>query len=244
VKTGTWRQAKSDERAADRLAERDATKGIAKTTIAGTTSARIIDISPLVNASIKNWPGDVPYAMSKASDIHAGESIDIGSMHTSFHVGAHTDAHRHYAKDGPDAANMPLSAYYGPCQVIATTTAPGKRILPSHLGSPITAPRVLLKTGTFPDPTEWNEDFAAPDPKLIDHLADAGCVLVGLDTPSTDLFKSKGLEAHKRLFARGMVNLEGLVLAHVEPGTYTLVAFPLRLEGADASPVRAVLVQN
>ena len=67
---------------------------------------------------------------------------------------------------------------------------------------------------------------------------------LGLDTPSTDLFKSKGLEAHKRLFARGMVNLEGLVLDHVRPGAYILVALPLRLEGADASPVRAVLLGN
>lgn len=231
MKAGAWRVAKS---AADHAAP---TPAVAST-------ARILDISPLVNAKIANWPGDVPYKMHKSSDIHADHGIDIGSMHTSFHVGAHTDAHRHYAKEGPDAANMPLTAYYGPCQVIETTTARGKRIVATDLKSPIEAPRILLKTGTFPDPTDWNEDFAAPDPKLIDHLADAGVVLIGLDTPSTDLFKSKGLEAHKRLFARGMVNLEGLVLDQVRPGRYTLVALPLRLDGADASPVRAVLVQE
>jgi len=227
MKAGAWRIAKSAAR---------------HTTEQPAGGPRIIDISPLVNSKIKNWPGDVPYKMSKVSDIHDGAGIDIGSMHTSFHVGAHTDAHRHYDATGPDAANMPLSAYYGPCQVIETTTAFGARIQPTDLKSPIEAPRVLLKTGTFPDPTKWNEDFAAPDPKLIDHLADEGCVLIGLDTPSTDLFNSKGLESHKRLFARGMVNLEGLTLDHVRPGTYTLIAFPLRLDGADASPVRAVLV--
>lgn len=234
MKSGSWRDAQSTARAAAR--------GL-PASIASEKSRHFIDISPPVNADIKNWPGDVAYAMSKSSDIEAGAGIDIGSMHTSFHVGAHTDAHRHYDAEGPDAAAMPLSAYYGPCQVIETTTARGKRILPSHLNDAPAAPRVLLKTGTFPDPTEWNEDFAAPDPKLIDHLADAGCVLVGLDTPSTDLFNSKGLEAHKRLFARHVVNLEGLVLGHVKPGHYTLIALPLRLEGADASPVRAVLVQ-
>ncbi|MES2155152.1 MAG: cyclase family protein [bacterium] len=240
MKSGSWRDVQSAARAADRAADRAAADkglpGMPKEEL-----VRFIDISPPINDAIKNWPGDIPYKMEKSSDVHK-DGIDIGSMHTSFHVGAHTDAHRHYATDGPDAATMPLTAYYGPCQVIETTTARGKRILPAHLTSPITTPRVLLKTGTFPDPTEWNEDFAAPDPKLIDHLADAGCILVGLDTPSTDLFASKGLEAHKRLFARGMVNLEGLVLAHVKPGTYTLIALPLRLEGADASPVRAVLI--
>ncbi len=233
MKSGSWRDAQSAARATAR--------GAAPSDPA-LSGPRIIDISPLVNAKLANWPGDVAYKMKKTSDITAGEAMDLGSMHTSFHVGAHTDAHRHYAKEGPDAASMPLFAYYGPCQVIETTTARGKRILPTDLTSPIETPRVLLKTGTFPDPTKWNEDFAAPDPKLIDHLADAGVVLVGLDTPSTDLFNSKGLEAHKRLFARSVVNLEGLVLDHVRPGTYTLVALPLRLDGADASPVRAVLL--
>jgi arylformamidase len=202
----------------------------------------LIDISPPVGPAIKNWPGDVPYAMSKTADIEAGAGIDIGAMHTSFHVGAHTDAHRHYVVGAADASTMPLEHYYGACQVIETTTPRGQRILPQHLKATVEAPRVLLKTGTFPDPTKWNEDFAAPDPSLIDALADAGVVLVGLDTPSTDLFHSKGLEAHKRLHARGMANLEGLVLSHVKPGKYTLIALPLRLVGADASPVRAVLV--
>lgn len=202
---------------------------------------KIIDISPLVGPKIANWPGDVPYTMDKSSDIHK-DGIQIGSMHTSFHVGAHTDAHLHYAADGPDAAHMPLSSYFGPCQVIETSTPRGQRILAGNLHSQVTSTRVLLKTGTFPNPQKWNDDFAAPDPSLIDHLADQGVVLLGLDTPSTDLFKSKGLESHKRLFARGMVNLEGLVLKDVAPGHYTLMALPLRLEGADASPVRAVLL--
>ncbi|RMG14264.1 MAG: hypothetical protein D6731_10620 [Planctomycetota bacterium] len=52
----------------------------------------------------------------------------------------------------------------------------------------------------------------------------------------------KVLETHQALARHDVANLEGLVLAHVAPGPYTLVAFPLPLRGADASPVRAVLV--
>ncbi|MCA1819898.1 MAG: cyclase family protein [Thermoplasmatota archaeon] len=230
MRTGAWRQARQDAKAADHAVARGTAPGL-----------RLIDISPIVNARIANWPGDVPYKMEKAADISA-DGIDIGSMHTSFHVGAHTDAHRHYAKDGPDAAGMPIGHYYGPCQVVDVRAKNGKRFGMDDLATVPTAPRVLFKTGTFPDPYEWNDDFAAPSPGLIDELAAKGVVLVGFDTPSTDLFASKGLESHKRLFAHGIVNLEGLVLADVKPGHYTLIAFPLRLEGADASPVRAVLV--
>lgn len=204
--------------------------------------ARVIDISPLVSERLAVWPDDVPYRMKKSSTLERGH-IDLGSMHTTFHVGAHADAQMHYAKGGPDAASMPLVHYHGPCQVIEVNARRGERFGLGDLVEVPTAPRILFKTGTFPDPYTWNEDFAAPAPDLIDALAAKGVLLVGFDTPSTDLFGSKGLESHKRLFANGMSNLEGLVLDHVEPGHYTLIALPLRLEGADASPVRAVLIE-
>ena len=65
---------------------------------------------------------------------------------------------------------------------------------------------------------------------------------MGLDTPSVDLFESQGLESHHAVFESGLRCLEGLRLEGVEPGLYTLVALPLRIEGGDGSPVRAVLV--
>lgn len=234
MKTGAWRQARHDAQAGERADPR---------AHAAEPRPRMIDISPRVTPHIKNWPGDVPYTMAKAADIRK-DGIDIGSMHTSFHVGAHTDAHRHYAVGGADAASMPLSHYYGPCQVVEVRARREERFGMGDLAEVPTAPRILFKTGTFPDPEHWNEDFAAPAPDLIDALAAKGVLLVGFDTPSTDLFASKGLESHKRLAEHGMVNLEGLVLDDVKPGHYTLIALPLRLEGADASPVRAVLVKE
>ncbi len=202
----------------------------------------LIDISPPIHPGIRVWPGDVPFQSAKSLDINDGEHLDLGSMHTTYHVGAHTDAHRHYEKGAADAASMPLEPYYGPCQVIEVRAKRGERYGLMDLASKITSTRVLLKTGTFDGHEAWNTDFAAPEPELIDALASRGVVLVGFDTPSTDLFESKDLAAHKRLAATNMVNLEGLVLDDVAPGTYTLIALPLPLVDADASPVRAVLV--
>jgi arylformamidase len=65
--------------------------------------------------------------------------------------------------------------------------------------------------------------------------------LVGIDTPSVDLFASQDLEAHKACLRHDVAILEGLVLDGVPPGTYELIALPLKLVGYDASPVRAVL---
>ncbi len=205
---------------------------------------KLIDISPPISPRIQNWPGDVPYTSRKSARLRDGDGIDLGDFHSSYHVGAHTDAPQHYHREGRDASQLPLDAYTGPCQVIEVRAKRGKRFGLADLRQEPSAPRVLFKTGTFPDPTDWNTDFAAPEPELIDALGKKGVVLVGFDAPSTDLFDSKGLPSHQMLFRHGMMNLEGLVLDHVAPGHYTLIALPLRLVDADASPVRAVLVAD
>jgi arylformamidase len=100
---------------------------------------------------------------------------------------------------------------------------------------------VLFRTGTFPDPQNWNDDFASLSPEVIDALHQHGVILVGIDTPSVDPFESKALESHQALAEYDMANLEGLVLEGVAEGAYELIAAPLRIRGGDASPVRALL---
>jgi arylformamidase len=100
---------------------------------------------------------------------------------------------------------------------------------------------VLIATGTFPDPNDWNGDFAGLEPELVDSLHRLGVMTIGIDTPSVDLFESRDLPAHARFLANDMAILEGLVLKDVPEGEYDLIALPLKLVGFDASPVRAVL---
>jgi arylformamidase len=78
-------------------------------------------------------------------------------------------------------------------------------------------------------------------PETLVQLADAGVVLVGIDTASVDPPESKSLDSHQVLRRRGLRVLENLCLDEVPEGDYELIALPLKLMGADASPVRAVL---
>lgn len=112
---------------------------------------------------------------------------------------------------------------------------------PSDLPSDLGAPRLLVRTDTFTDPDHFREDFAALHPDLVASCADRGVRLIGIDTPSVDPFSSKDLPAHRAFLARDLAILEGLVLANVPDGLYELIALPLRLDGFDASPVRAIL---
>lgn len=201
----------------------------------------LIDISPLVSERVAVWPGDVRYSRQIALSLEQGHNLTLSSITSTVHVGAHADAPNHYVAEGADAAGLELDPYYGLCEVVHVDLPRGQRVLPEHLPHPPRAPRLLICTGSFPDPDTFNTDFNSLSPELIDDLADRGGVLIGLDTPSVDPFESKALESHQALYRRTVRNLEGLVLSHVEPGLYTLIALPLRLKGADASPVRAAL---
>jgi arylformamidase len=202
----------------------------------------LIDISPVVDDSIHVWPGDTPFVHTVNTDMHAGANLTLSEIRTTVHVGAHADAPRHYVTDGVDIATRRLEYYIGRCVVLHIRVRRGERITPDHLnGKVVSAPRVLLRTGTFPDPRNWNNDFASLSPALIDDFYQHGVMLIGIDTPSVDPFDSKALEAHQAFARNDMGMLEGLVLDHVEEGEYELIAPPLRIRGADASPVRAVL---
>jgi arylformamidase len=203
---------------------------------------RVLDISPRVSERIGVWPGDVPYRRDVSLAIEEGAGYDLSSIATTLHVGAHADAPSHYVKGGAPIDERPLELYCGPCQVMRVRVPRGERIEPRDLPAAIEAPRLLLATDSYPDPDDFTTDFNSLSPALVDHLHDAGVVLVGIDTPSVDRFDDKELLAHHALARHDMANLEGLVLAHVTPGLYTLVALPLKLAGADASPVRAALI--
>lgn len=200
----------------------------------------ILDISPVIDPTIQVWPGDTPFVHTVNLDMHAGDNLTLSDIRTSVHVGAHADAPSHYAADGADIAARPLDYYLGRCAVVHVNVARGARIMPAD-AKPFDAPRVLFRTGTFPDHRHWNEDFASLSPELVDALHARGVVLIGIDTPSVDPFHSKALEAHNAFLRNDMAILEGLVLEDVAEGEYELIALPLRIRGGDASPVRAAL---
>jgi len=201
----------------------------------------IYDISPVLGPGTGVWPGDQPLVREVLLDRQRGDTVTLSSIRATVHLGAHADAPSHYGTGAPSIERRDLSLYLGPCQVISVPVPRGSRVGPADLPVPIEQERVLLATGTFPDPARWNDDFAALAPELVDALAAQGVRLVGIDTPSVDLLDSRDLPAHQAFLRHDMAILEGLALAHVPSGCYELIALPLPLEGFDASPVRAVL---
>ena len=201
----------------------------------------LYDITPPITDKLAVWPGDTPPRREVLLDMMKGHNITLSSLHATVHLGAHADAPSHYGVDAPAIDQRSLDYYLGPCQVMCLDVPRRTVIGREHLTGVVQAPRLLLATGTYPDPEQFNQDFAALSPNLVDWLHGEGVKLIGIDTPSVDLFESKDLPAHHAFLRHDMAILEGLMLRDVPAGTYELIALPLRLVGYDASPVRAVL---
>ena len=202
---------------------------------------KLYDITPVVSDRLAVWPGDTPLSREVLLDIEAGDNLTLSTLHGTVHLGAHADAPNHYGRNAAAIDARPLEPYLGPCRVVDIAVERGERIPPRAVPYPVSTPRVLLKTGTYPDPENFNQDFAALSVELVERLHEEGVLLVGIDGPSVDLFESKDLPAHQAFLRNDMAILEGLVLRDVPAGEYELIALPLKLEGFDASPVRAVL---
>lgn len=171
-----------------------------------------------------------------------GIPVNVSALTLSTHSGSHADAPFHYMAEGAAIDEVDPSNYLGPAQVVDARASGGlvtaAQILP-QLSEEIT--RVLIRTYERAPQAVWDADFAAIDAALVDALADRGVRLIGVDTPSLDPQTSKAMAAHLTVARRGLSILEGLVLDAVPFGTYELIALPLKIAGADSSPVRAVL---
>lgn len=204
---------------------------------------KIYDLTPKISERLGVFPGDQAFSRKVVMKFPENH-LELSSVTTTVHLGAHADAPSHYAARGATIEERDPGMYMGKAQVIRVSGLKrGERVRAEHLaGAKIQAPRVLIDTQSFPDPDQWNSDFCSFSPELLEWLADRGVRLVGIDTPSVDPETSKALEAHQILAKRDYAVLEGLLLKDVPEGLYTLIALPLPIEGGDASPVRAVLL--
>lgn len=204
---------------------------------------RLWDISPPVHAGSPVFPGDVAYKQHWAATLEPGCPVNVSTITLSPHTGAHADAPLHYDTGGVAVGALDLEPFLGPCRVVHAMGC-GALIEWRHVEhavDPSLPPRVLVRTYERVPVDRWDAAMAGCAPDVIERLADRGVRLIGIDTASIDPAESKTLDAHQAIRRRDLRVLENLVLDGVPEGDYELIALPLKLTTAEASPVRAVL---
>lgn len=205
-------------------------------------SPRLWDISPPVDECAPVFPGDTRFALGWGARIGPGCPVNVSTLTLSPHTGAHADAPLHYDDAGAAIGAVPIEPYLGHCRVIHALDC-GGLVQWQHLEHAAAAlpPRVLVRTYRRAPRREFDHALAAYAPATVERLADLGVQLIGIDSASIDPAASKSLDSHQVIRRRGLRVLENLLLDDVPEGDYELIALPLKLTTACASPVRAVL---
>ena len=203
---------------------------------------KLWDISPPVDAASPVFAGDTPYRQQWAATLSADCPVNVSAITLSPHVGAHADAPLHYDPQGAAVGALDLLPFLGRCRVVHALDA-GSLITTQHLQHALgdVPERLLVRTYRQFPLTQFDQQLTAFHPDTVQHLADLGVLLIGIDSASIDPADSKTLPSHQLIRQRGLRVLENLLLDDVPEGDYELIALPLKLMTADASPVRAVL---
>jgi arylformamidase len=203
-----------------------------------------IDVSVPLRSGMVHWPDNPPIYIERMLDIERGDVCNVSKLSLGAHTGTHIDAPLHFLHDGKAIDDMPLTATIGTARVLAIGDAESikARELEGHRIQP--GERILFKTqnsarcwGT----DEFVEDFVYISNEAARYLVAAGAQTVGVDYLSVGGYRVDGAEIHQTLLGAGIWLIEGLNLSAVEPGTYELLCLPLRIEGVDGAPARAIL---
>ncbi len=192
------------------------------------------------------YPGNPEITIELQQSITAGAGANVSAIRFGSHTATHVDAARHFFVDGQSADQIPLEKLVGPAILVRFTDdvrAIGEAELRRvDLGSHT---RILLATrnSSLLAKKDFNTDYTYLAPDGAEYLVARGVDLVGIDYLSIEQFRSGHHRTHRTLLEKSVVIVEGLDLSVPAPGEYELVCLPLRLEGCDGAPARAILIQ-
>lgn len=205
-----------------------------------------IDITRPVDETLITWPGRSRPTRQWEKSLAAGDHCNVSSWEWNAHSGTHVDAPLHFIERGHSIDQIPPDLFLGDCQVVEL--APGnfapmdEKAARRYAGTK----RLLVKTGhSLPSPERFYE---AHEMLMTENAAslllESGLMLIGTDRLSVDDSKGRSFGLHRLFLGAGCIIVEGLLLTDIKEGAYYLSALPLRLSGAEASPIRALLKQK
>ncbi len=208
--------------------------------------SRTYDVSVPVRTGGLIYPGNPEILIEPQQAISAGAGANVSRVSFGSHTGTHVDAARHFFDDGQTVDQIPLDKFVGPAVLLAFDEP--DRV---SVGAPDLEPhdlagqkRVLIRTrnsARLKNP-EFDPKYAFLAPDGAEYLVSLEVELVGVDYLSIEQFHSGHHRTHRALLEKQVVIIEGLDLSEPAPGAYQLVCLPLRLEGLDGSPARALLI--
>ena len=206
----------------------------------------IYDISLTISPKLPVWPGDPAIHLKQAGNMDNGDPCNVTHISMSVHSGTHVDAPHHFLNDNRTVEDLDLNVLTGKAFVIEISCEVNE-ITNEVLNSasiPIGVERLLIKTRNSEiwsrNEKGFIEDFVAINSDGAEWLVQNGIKLVGVDYLSVAPY-GEGVETHRILLSAGIIALEGLNLSNVTGGYYELYCLPIKIDGSDGAPARAIL---
>jgi arylformamidase len=201
-----------------------------------------IDITITLEDGMVYWPDDIPAHFSKSASIEK-DKVNVTTMHLSAHTGTHVDAPLHFLADGGDVSNLSLNSLIGRATIIEIKNDKAITLEEIKNYPIVKGDRILFKTRHSSD--DWSmqpfqRDYVYVSEEAATYLAEIGIACVGIDYLSIAEFNN-GEVVHRIFLESNIVIIEGLKLTGVDPGIYEMVCLPLKIKGADGSPVRVII---
>jgi len=205
---------------------------------------RVWDVSVPNRPDMHFYPGDPTLEQTQIRAIKRGDAANLTHLSLGAHTGTHVDAPAHFIDGAPTLEQVPLDCMVGPAQVLDVR---GRAAIDAAAlgGQAITADILLFRTDNSErwGKAGFQKDFVYLTRDAAEVLVARGVKTIGWDYLSIEQFGSQTFEVHKLLLGRGILIIEGLDLRAIEAGSYQLACLPLKLEGVDGAPARAVLMR-
>jgi arylformamidase len=203
-----------------------------------------IDVSISLRTGMVHWPDNPPVFIERALDIDRGDAANVSKLSMGVHTGTHMDAPIHFFPTGKGIDSMPLPAAIGRARVIEISDPESIKPDELRLYQIQAGERVLFKTRNSDRCWQTNDfvkDFVYISSEAAQYLAEQKVQTIGVDYLSVGGFFKDGAETHHALLGAGIWIIEGLNLSNIRPGPVELICLPIKIEGSDGAPARAIL---
>ena len=208
---------------------------------------QIIDITLPLSRDTVLYPGDFPPEIHRVSDLNAGDSLTTSVVTLGCHIGTHVDAPAHFLAQGKMVHELPLESFFGPTLVINQQE---KGLISKSDLENLSIPsqvHIFFKTdnGILLKANMFSEEYCVLSRSAAEYLCQLNPLSVGWDYYSLDSFRDLNVFPAHMAFAQANIPVfVCLNLNDVPEGQYGFSGFPLRLEGVEGAPVRAILFQE
>jgi arylformamidase len=208
---------------------------------------KLFDLSVPLGEETVIYPDDLPYTREENYSSNGGDPIKLSSITMSAHSGTHIDLPAHFFSDNKTIESYPPEEFILPAQVVEIDNprlVEKDELSTKEIGTGLA---LLFKTANSRQGLlcagRFTENYVSLSPAAALYCVEKRARLVGLDYLSVDRYGDQNYPIHHILLKNGIIVLECINLVEVPEGEYTLICLPLKLKGAEASPVRAVLLK-